>query len=259
MNTLEKKMVEILRILRQDYGATAVKTSFEAEGIRLNELLTTKEIVLKADAGLTVKIGGCEALTDIRLAKMYGANSIMAPMIESRFALEKFLAMSETEFTPDELKDLKLLINIETVDGHEKIDRILEASNLGMLYGIVLGRTDLCNALKVKDPNSPEVLSIAKDLFTTVKQRKLRCLVGGAITAKSAPFLRELNGLIDGYETRKVVFGDYNKANLNIEEGIRLALTFEYHWYELKQRYYGAIYQEDAAKIKSLSSILSLT
>ncbi|KYZ75299.1 hypothetical protein AXX12_14165 [Anaerosporomusa subterranea] len=94
MNTLEKKMVEILKILRENYGATAVKASFEAEGICLNELLTTKEIVLKADAGLTIKIGGCEALTDIRLAKMYEANSIMAPMIESRFSLEKFLGMS---------------------------------------------------------------------------------------------------------------------------------------------------------------------
>ena len=235
-----------------------LKRRLEAEGIRLNELLRTKEIALRAEAGLTIKIGGCEALTDMRLAKMYGATSIMAPMIESRFALEKFLAMSESEFTADELADIKLLINIESVDGYENIDRIFAASNLNRLDGIVLGRTDLCNALKIKDTNAPEVLSLAKDLFTKAKQHKIKCLVGGGLTAKSAPFLRELNGLIGGYETRKVVFGDYHKAAVNMEEGIRLALTFEYHWYELKQRYYGELYQEDAAKIKSLAAMLNL-
>lgn len=258
MNSIEKKMVEILKNLRENYGVTAIKTSLEAEGIRLDELLRTKEIVLRADVGLTVKIGGCEALTDIRLAKMYGADSIMAPMIESKFALEKFLAMSESEYDAEELEGINLLINIETEDGYEKVDRMLEASNIDLLDGIVLGRTDLCNALKIKDLDAPEILSLARELFTKAQRHDIRCLVGGGVTAKSIPFLKQLNGLIDGYETRKVVFGNYAKAAVNMEEGIKLALTFEYHWYELKKRYYGEIYQEDCAKMQSLSSMLNL-
>jgi hypothetical protein len=258
MNKLEKRMVEILSSLREGYGATAVKCSLEAEGIRLDELLRTKEIVLRSGVGLTVKIGGCEALTDLRLSKMYGVNSVMAPMLESRFALEKFLDMAHSEFTPDELEEIKLIINIETVDGYEKFDRILEAADLNRLHGIVLGRTDLCNALKLKDTNAPEVLVLAKDLFSKAKKHGLSCVVGGGITGKSVPFLKELDGGIDGYETRKVVFGDYPKAQMNMEEGIRLALTFEYYWYEWKQLYYGALYQEDAAKHKSIASMLNL-
>lgn len=64
--------------------------------------------------------------------------------------------------------------------------------------------------------------------------------------------------MLDGFETRKVVFADYSRAGGSMEEGILLALKFEYHWYELKQQYYGKIYNEDAAKMKSLAGMLGL-
>lgn len=258
VNKLEKKMVEILKTLRHQYGVTAVKFNLEAEGIRLDEVARTKEIVLSAGVGLTVKLGGCEALTDLRLSKMFGVNNIMAPMIESRFALEKYLDMAATEYTDDELADMNLLINIETTDGYEKIDQILSAENIGRLNGIVLGRTDLAKALGVTDVNAPEVLEIAKNLFAKAKQQSLICIVGGGTTVKSIPFFQQLQGVLDGFETRKVVFADYSRAEGSMEEGILLALKFEYHWYELKQQYYGKIYNEDAAKMKSLAGMLAL-
>jgi len=258
VNNLEKKMVEILKTLRQQYGVTAVKFNLEAEGIRLDEVARTKEIVLSAGVGLTVKLGGCEALTDLRLSKMVGVDNIMAPMIESRFALEKYLDMVATEYTDDELADMNLLINIETTDGYEKIDQILSAENIGRLNGIVLGRTDLAKALGVTDVNAPEVLEIAKNLFAKAKQQSLICIVGGGTTVKSIPFFQHLQRVLDGFETRKVVFADYSKAEGSMEEGILLALKFEYHWYELKQQYYGKIYNEDAAKMKNLASMLAL-
>ena len=55
MNGIEKKMVGTLRTLRENYGVTAVKVNMEAEGIRLEEILRTKDIVLSAGAELTVK------------------------------------------------------------------------------------------------------------------------------------------------------------------------------------------------------------
>lgn len=258
MNVLEKKMVGILKTLRENYGVTAVKINFEADGIRLGEILKMKEIVFYAGVGLTVKIGGCEALTDLRLSKMYGVNSIMGPMIESKFALEKYLAMVGGEYTSDELEDIRLLINIETLDGFERFDQMLTASNIEMLDGIVLGRKDFAAALNIEDVNAPKVLSLAQDLFSKAKQRSLLCIVGGGMTVKSIPFLNQLKGLLGGFETGKVVFADYGKAESNMEEGIPLALKFEYHWYELKQQYYGSIYNEDAAKMKRLSAMLKI-
>ncbi len=254
MNGIEKKMAGILRTLRANYGVTAVKVNMEAEGIRLEEILRTKDIVLNAGVELTVKIGGCEALTDLRLSKMYGVNTVMGPMIESQFALEKYLAMVESEYAADEREDLKVVINIETVDGYQKFDQILGAPNSKLLTGIVLGRTDLAAALNLKDVNAPAVLALAKDLFSKARQRSLTCIVGGGMSVKSIPFLKELKGLVTGFETRKVVFADYAEAEANMAEGIPLALKFEYHWYEWKQQYYGRIFNEDAAKMKSLSA-----
>jgi 4-hydroxy-2-oxoheptanedioate aldolase len=250
MNAIEKKMVVILKRLKEEFGTTAVKVNLEAEGIRMTEILRTKEIAMSADVGLTVKIGGCEAISDLRLSQIVGVNTIVAPMIESKFALEKYLAMIETEYGPNELEDLKILINIETVDGYEKFDNMLTSSKIGTLHGIVLGRTDLAVALNQRDVDGPEMLSLAKDLFFKAKSKSLLCIVGGGMSVKSLPFLSVLKDLLDGFETRKVVFGNYGKAKAKIDKGIPLALQFEHRWYELKQQYYGKIYNEDISRMQ---------
>lgn len=258
MHSLEKKMVEILRELAANHGVTAVKSAMEAEGIRLNELLRIKELVLRAGVGMTVKIGGCEALTDLRLVQTIGGDNIMGPMIESRFALEKFLDMCEGEYDAEELADVKLLINIETLDAAEKIDSILAADGLERLHGIVLGRTDLCHAMKVQDLNDPQVLALARTLFEKAQAKNVRCLVGGGVTPASVPFLEALAGVLDGFETRKVVFGNYQAATRPMAEGIRLALEFEYNWYEWKKQHYSRLSGEDDGKMRGLAKQLGL-
>jgi 4-hydroxy-2-oxoheptanedioate aldolase len=256
MNNIEKRMTEILKVLKESYGVTAVKSSFETEDLQSFEFLRTKEIASSADVELLVKLGGGEALTDARQAKVFGARYILAPMIESRFAVEKFLEMCEKVFSREE--ETKFLINTETVDGYEKIEDILSASNINLLDAVVLGRTDLCSALNTKDVESQQVFDIAKDLFEKVKKTSVRCIVGGGITPKSARFLEDLGDRVDGYETRKVVFGDYRKANGNVEDGIRLALEFELCWYKLKQEYYSKRAKEDTGKIKELAAVLGI-
>ena len=252
MKKLKNEMIQILKGLRKTHGITAIKASFETEDIQLFELLRIVEFAASSGVGIVVKLGGSEALTDIRLAKMLGATAILGPMIESRFALEKYLELCGRSFTAED--DIKYLINIETADGCNRIEEIISAYNVEMLETVVLGRTDLCNSINVKDVNAAEVLSLAKQLFTKLKQRAIRCLVGGGVTAKTVPFLKQLNGLVDGFETMKVVFGNYSKAQHNLEEGIRLALEYELKWYQLKRQYYEKKYQEDAKKIKLLSS-----
>lgn len=263
MNKLEKKLVEILARLRVEHGATAVKASLEAEGIMPYELLRTKEISMAAGVGMTVKIGGCEAITDASMAKGFGVNALMAPMIESRFALEKFLAMASSVFDEEDREDTRLLINIETLDGCEKLDQILKADNIELLGGLVLGRTDLSNAMKVSDPDSKLLLDKAKEIFAKAKVKSIRCLVGGNITAQTVPFLSELNGLLDGFETRKVVFANFCmdyccRDRAELEQAILLALEFEYYWYLSRQKIYQPLLNEDAGRIKKLASILGI-
>lgn len=258
MNAIEKQMVDLLTQLRREQGGTEVKASLEAEGVLLNELLRTKELAMAAGLGLSVKIGGCEALTDARLAKGYNASILMSPMIESRFALEKFLAMADAVFPEAERADTKFYINIETLEGHRQIAQILGAENLFLLEGIVLGRTDLRSALKLPDIDGSEMLEAAEGIFRAAKEKSLRCLVGGGITEKTVPFLVALDGLIDGYETRKVVIGRYRKEPEAMREAIRLALRFELLWYHWRRQTYRELAQEDAPRIKKIEEMLNI-
>ena len=247
-------MIHILKGLKKTHGITAIKASFETEDIQLFELLRIVELAAAAGVGIVVKLGGSEALTDIRLARMLGATAVLGPMIESKFALEKYLELCGRTFTAEE--NVKYLINIETGAGCSRIEEITSADNVEMLNTVVLGRTDLSHSINVNDVNAPEILALAQELFTRLKQRSIRCLVGGGITAKAVPFLEQLNGLVDGFETLKVVFGDYGKAKHDLEEGIRLALEYELKWYRLKQQYYEERFQEDAKKIDRLFTIV---
>jgi hypothetical protein len=247
------EMVQILKGLKESHGITAIKASFETEDIQLFELLRIVELAAAADVGIVVKLGGSEALTDIRMAKMLGASAVLGPMIESKFALEKYLELCGRTFTADE--DVKYLINIETGTGCRRIEDIISAYNVDMLDTVVLGRSDLRSSINADDVNAPEVLALAQALFGKLKQRSIRCLVGGGITAATVPFFDQLDGLVDGFETLKVVFGDYGKAKHNLADGIQRALEYELKWYQLKQAYYEERYQEDAKKIDRLERL----
>ena len=44
MNEKERRMLCVLRKLRDDYGVLAIKAEFEAEGSRLDELIMLSEV-----------------------------------------------------------------------------------------------------------------------------------------------------------------------------------------------------------------------
>ena len=105
MKRQEKEMVAVLEALKSDHGVTHVKVAMEAEGILLGEILRTKIITMAAGIGLSIKIGGCEAITDTRIAAEHETDILLAPMIESQFALEKFLYMANYQFDEEDLID----------------------------------------------------------------------------------------------------------------------------------------------------------
>ena len=257
MKRQEKEMVAVLEALKSDHGVTHVKVAMEAEGILLGEILRTKIITMAAGIGLSIKIGGCEAITDTRIAAEHETDILLAPMIESQFALEKFLDMASDQFDEEELDEKTMLINIETMTGSENIADILAAPNVDLLDGIVIGRTDLSGALNLTDVNHPNVFEATKNVFSEAKKKSLHCLIGGGISEKTIPFLNDLGDLVDGFETRKVVFYNGVPPGTDLGEAIHQALKFEYLWYLWRQDTYGRLSREDAGRIDKMAPVFA--
>lgn len=255
MNKLEKKMVEVLRDLREVHHVIGIKAEFEAEGTRMEEALRLKEVVTKAGLDLTIKIGGCEALKDMYDARSIGVTRIVAPMIESAYALKKYLAATKLVFPDDERENVSFLINIETLTGFENFDRMLEIKEAKELNGIVLGRVDMTGSMGLtrEEINSDQIFEVAKTLLLKSKKFNLEFVIGGGVSAASLPFFKQLpEGLLDRYETRKVIFKCPEALNHNADKGILKAVGFELLWLKNKRDFYGMIYAEDKHRINML-------
>jgi hypothetical protein len=177
-------------------------------------------------------------------------------MIESPHALKKFLLSVKNAFPEDERKDVTFMINIETVDGYKNFERILEVPEIRELSGIVLGRVDMSSSLGLSrnDINSEEIFKISQDVFIKAKKKGLKCVVGGGVAKEALPFIRRLEGLLDRYETRKIIFKCPEALSDKPENGILKAVGFELMWLKNKRDFYGMIYNEDKHRIEMLQS-----
>ena len=73
-------------------GATSIKQSLEDEGSSFDDLMKMRTFTKKNNLNLNVKIGGCEAKNDIFFCQHLKVDSIVAPMVESDYALTKFIS-----------------------------------------------------------------------------------------------------------------------------------------------------------------------
>ena len=255
MNLTERKMVGVLKDLKENHHVVGVKAEFEAEGTRLEEALRLKEVLMKADLGLTLKIGGCEALRDMYEARVIGVSRLVAPMIETPYALKKFLCAVNMAFPKDEQEEVEFAVNIETAVACRHFDEMLAMPESKCLNSIVIGRVDLTGSLGMSRDaiNSNEVFIIVKDLAVKAKSRGLQVVIGGGVSADALPFFRRLpEGHLDRYETRKVIFSCPGGLGKNCERGILKAVGFELLWLKNKRDYYRGISLEDDMRIQML-------
>lgn len=256
MNSLERRMVDALKDLRENHHVIGIKAEFEAEGTRMEEALRLKEVCMRAELGITLKIGGCEAIKDMYECRVIGVERIVAPMVETAYALKKFLDATKLVFPRDECEDLKFAVNIETIDACQAFDKMLALSEIEKLDGIVMGRVDLTGSMGLsrEDVNAQVVYKTTRDLFAKAKEKSLECAVGGGVSAASLPFFKELGNLIDRYETRKVIFQCPAALSDKADAGILKAVGFELMWLKNKRDYYGLIFTEDAHRITMLEA-----
>lgn len=250
MNKLEKQMVEILLDLKKNYHVTGVKAEFEAEGTRLEEAMRLKDVVSNAGLGLNIKIGGAEAIKDMFDSQSIGAERIIAPMVETPYALKKYIGAAKIAYN-DEIGSVKLLINIETITACENFEKMLLIPEIKYLNGIVIGRVDLTGSLGLtrEHVNSQQILDLSLRAATLAKKHGLKVVVGGGVSVHSKDFFRAFpEGHLDRFETRKVIFNCPDALN-NPEEAFLRAVEFEILWLKNKKNYYSGIAKEDDARI----------
>lgn len=256
MNKVENEMLDLLKQLRNEFGAVAVKAEFEAEGTRTDELLRLIDLTRQAELKVALKIGGCEAVRDLIESKQFGVDYIIAPMVETQYSLSKFIKAKNTVYSPDQQKYTSFLFNLETGTTYDNLEDMLKlASNDNQLDGVVFGRVDFTSSIgkSRSSINTDEITSFVCAASEKAKQYNLDFVVGGGVDINSISELKKINSIhLDRFETRKVVFEAQNSLSANTIKALQSTVYFELLWLKNKQKYYLDISNEDVSRISML-------
>lgn len=233
----------------KNLNALYLKGSFEDEGISLFDLQDLMINSNKIRIPVAIKVGGCEARNDIKNCLRAGVSSIVAPMIESNFAAQKFIQAMDS-LCAYNIVDKH--INIETQAACINIKNILE-NNHENLTGIVVGRSDLaCSmGLTKKDVDSQEIIKYVEKSLIAAKQLGLTTTLGGSVGARSAEIIANFSykGLLDRFETRAVVFSAAIDTEY-IKKQINTAIEYEIELLKERRDFHSKLVEKHENRIK---------
>jgi len=231
-----KKLIESLKKLKK-IGVVGIKQSFEDEGASFKDIKIMRFITDAAKIHLNVKIGGCEAKNDIFFCKKIKTNTIVAPMVESEYALSKFVQCANID------KKIPLLINLETNLSLKNLNKMIKSKFFNFLDGVVIGRSDLAGSLYLskKDVNSKIIFDKVEKAFKKIQKlnkKKFIFKMGGSITPKSKNFINKLylKKLLHRVETRNVEIKLSRTTIKNIDKIVIEAFKFELDWLKFKSK-----------------------
>jgi len=195
-----------LKLLKQSHGCVGLKAEFEAEGSSYRDLVLLRMLTLRAQMPLHVKIGGCEAIRDIHDCLELAVDGIIAPMIETPFAANKFMSAIEQVGIPAQVK---LAINVETRVSISNLSSILDVVE-NKVTNVTVGRSDLSRSMDLgeKAQDRIEVMEQVWKCTEMCSERRIEVVVGGGVTARGVELIKQdaRSKLIKRVETRKIMF-----------------------------------------------------
>jgi hypothetical protein len=210
MNSLEQ-------LIKSDV-LVGLKIETEAEGSSWLGINRLAVIAGRLGLPMYVKIGGCEAKTDIIQLRWLDVDGVIGPMIESAFSTEKFGDALATGWPglPSER-----MVLIETITALENLDSILDSCQ-SFATGINFGRSDFAASLLAEkrveqsvSQDSDEVLNLMGAGVVRAKAAGFRTCMGGRMTAASVAKLQSMDwtSSLDRIETRRLVLSWPKVAN----------------------------------------------
>lgn len=252
MNKYEKRMLAIIQQGKAEFGFDAIKAEFEAEGTRVDELLRLLEIARRADVKVGLKIGGCEAMRDMIECRQYGIDYMIAPMVETPYALKKYIEAKDKIFPAEEREDIGFLFNVETISTFGHVEAMADVAQASGGVGMVFGRVDFAGSMgRNRDfVNGEEMITHIEAVARQCSQKDLPLVVGGGVSQASIEPLRRVRKIrLDRFETRKIIFDAAILDGEKAAGGLELAVEFELLWLKNKRDYYASIAKEDEQRI----------
>jgi hypothetical protein len=179
-------------------------------------------------------------------------------MVETAYALRKYVDAKNLVFSKEESEDTDFLFNMETITGFNNRDDILsEANGPSGVDGIVFGRVDFSGSMKLSREviNQPVITEKILTVAQMCQTNNLDLVVGGGVSIDTIEVLRQIAEIkLSRFETRKVVFSGQSATNSRLEDGLLNAVHFELLWLTNKRDYYSSITKEDKNRIDMLEA-----
>lgn len=246
-----KELIEQLKNISTNYGVIGMKQSFEDEGVSLDDVISVRRLTDICNLKSFVKIGGCEAKTDILNCIKVGVNSVIAPMVETKFALSKF-----TNFVENYKDIVDSYIVIESKTAYSNIDEILDFGK-DKLSGIVIGRSDFSKSYNMSKDyvDSDFIYEKVEIILNKAKKYNISTTMGGSISVRSVDFIKDMNKkkLLDKIETRNIVISLNDNTINKIDDCIKNSLEFEMELLKFKYKLSTLTSEDYSTRIKILS------
>lgn len=240
-----KSLRQELLFLKANHHVVALKTGTEIEDMSFEEIRLLRELTKISEhekIPLIVKVGGPEARNDIRNMLKMEVDMVLAPMVESVYALVNFVTTA-LELMEEERTKVQLAINLETQTALQNLDLMLDSEAIKHLHQVTIGRGDLSKSMHLS-VDDEEVLQKTALALRKLKKQGLLTSVGGGLSLQNITILSR-RIMSHRLNTRHIVLENSHEFRKKAQEHLYEALSFECRLYRFfaqkfpeKQKFY---------------------